>query len=299
MHVHKIHTATGHRASLYTLARGLEAGHVLSAGGDGWLTDWSLNDPENGRVLAVVESRVFSLATFPEAGRLVAGNMDGGLHWISPGDPAAGRNIQHHQKGVFDLQVHADWLFSAGGEGTLTRWHWPEARSVESFQLSNRSLRSVAVSPLRGELAVGGSDGAIRLLDLHSLALKRSLPQAHDPAVFTLAYSPNQRYLFSGGRDAQLRVWDAEQNFALVSEQAAHLFTINHLVFSPDGSLLATASRDKTIKIWDAATVSLLKVIDTVRHGGHINSVNRLLWLPEGLLSCSDDRSVMWWAIQP
>ncbi|MBK8425147.1 MAG: hypothetical protein IPL27_03820 [Lewinellaceae bacterium] len=55
----------------------------------------------------------------------------------------------------------------------------------------------------------------------------------------------------------------------------------------------ATASRDKTLKIWDSATFTLLKVVDTIRDGGHINSVNRLLWLPECLVSASDDRSAI------
>ncbi|MBK7939593.1 MAG: hypothetical protein IPJ82_22020 [Lewinellaceae bacterium] len=95
-----------------------------------------------------------------------------------------------------------------------------------------------------------------------------------------------------------MRVWDLENNFRLVSEQPAHLFTLNHIVFSPDGQFFATASRDKTIKIWDAATFQLLKVVDTIRNGGHINSVNRLLWLPGCLVSCSDDRTVMLWWVE-
>ena len=84
----------------------------------------------------------------------------------------------------------------------------------------------------------------------------------------------------------------------MLSEQPAHWYTLNHLAFSPDGALFATASRDKTIKIWDAQTFSLLKTIDTIRYGGHINSVNRLLWLPEALLSVSDDRTMKIWGIK-
>ena len=298
MIVTKVHTSTGHRAALYALARGATGQQVLSAGGEGWVVEWNRGAPDTGRVLASVDTQIFSLLDLPEPQRLVAGNMNGGLHWIDLLRPEQTRNVQHHRKGVFDLQTHAEWLFSAGGDGTLTRWAWPEARSVESFQLSNRSLRSIALAPRRGEIAIGSSDGSIYLLDLETLALKRSLPNAHLPAVFTLCFSPDQRYLLSGGRDAMLRVWDMERDMALLSEQAAHWYTLNHIVYSPDGRYFASASRDKTVKIWDAGSFALLKVLDTIRDGGHINSVNRLLWLSaDCLLSCSDDRSLIWWQI--
>jgi len=292
------HTCTGHRAAIYALAPGQSARHFLSAGGDGWLVEWNLDDPETGRVLATVETQVFSLLAFPEKKQLIAGNMNGGLHWVDLVHPDRTRNIQHHQKGVYDLLTHGPWLFSAGGEGMLTRWALEDARSVESFHLSNRPLRTIAIAPGRNEMAVGASDGNIYLLDLDSLELKYTLPQAHTPSVFSLRYSPDERHLLSGGRDAMLRVWNLGENTpTLHREQPAHWYTINHIVYAPDGNRFATASRDKTLKIWDAATFRLLRVLDTIRDGGHINSVNRLLWLPDALLSGSDDRTVKVWEV--
>ena len=75
--------------------------------------------------------------------------------------------------------------------------------------------------------------------------------------------------------------------------------TINHLQFSPNGQLLATASRDRTVKIWDAASLELFKVIDTLRFGGHLRSVNRLRWVSDlELVSVSDDRTAAVWKIE-
>lgn len=289
-----MYTCTGHRAAVYALAHGMTDRHVLSAGGDGWIVSWNLDDPETGRVMASVETQVFSLISFPDKSRIVAGTMHGGLHWIDLAHPEKTRNIQHHAKGVYDLKVHGPWLFSAGGDGVLTRWSLEEARSVESFHLSNKALRSIAVAPGRRELAVGASDGNIFFLDLETLALKHTLAQAHTPSVFALCYTPDEQRLLSGGRDAMLRAWNLEQSNppVLHSEQPAHWFTINHIALAPDGQRFATASRDKTIKIWDTATLKLQRVFDPIRDGGHINSVNRLLWLPGMLVSCSDDRTV-------
>lgn len=290
------HTCTGHRAAVYALAPGRDGRHVLSAGGDGWVAEWNLDDPETGRLIASVETQVFTLCPLPD-GRLLAGNMNGGLHWIDREAPERTRNIQHHQKGVYDLLALGEQAYSAGGDGLLTRWSVAETRSLESLHLSNRALRSLAYSPARNELAAGASDNAIYRLDARTLDERHTQHAAHANSVFALAYSPDGRYLLSGGRDAMLRVWalDDASGMHPVSEQPAHWYTINHIVFSPDGSRFATASRDKTIKIWDATSFQLLKVLDLQRHNGHLNSVNRLLWLPGYLVSASDDRTVKIW----
>lgn len=298
MHIKKIHSCTGHRAALYALAPSRDERHFLSAGGDGWVVEWSLDDPETGQLVASVETQIFSLLHLPEHNLLVAGNMNGGVHWIDWSDGLRTRNVQHHQQGVYDLLSVGEWLYSAGGDGLLTRWSVPEGRTVESVQLSNRPLRALAYAAARQELAIGASNGSIYLLDEATLAVRRTLPNAHLPSVFTVAYSPDQQRLLSGGRDALLRVWDLGRDAPCILELPAHRFTLNHLTFSPDGRLFATASRDKTFKIWDATTCQLQKVVDTLRYGGHINSVNRLLWLPDNLITASDDRSAMLWEIR-
>lgn len=297
MTIRQIHTSTGHRAAIYALAPGADARHIRSAGGDGWIVEWNVDDPENGRLAASVETQIFCLCSLPERELIVAGNMNGGVHWIDRAAPERTRNVQHHGKGVYALLAAGEYLFSAGGDGILTRWSLETGRAIESYQLSNQGLRTIAWSPERRELAVGASDNSIYFLDSESFVLRKILAAAHDNSVFALAYSPDNRYLLSGGRDAMLKIWDLENDAVLKLEKPAHWFTINHIVYAPDKRFFATASRDKTFKIWDAATFELLKVVDTIRDGGHINSVNRLLWLPDCLISCSDDRTIKFWDV--
>lgn len=297
INVQKQTRLTGHNASVFKVIPFKEPHLFLSGAGDGWVVVWDLKEPDLGKLIANVEKQIFSLCYLSGQEEVVAGNMDGGLHWIDLNEPDNTKNIAHHQKGVFAIEDLGKFLLTAGGGGMLTRWDKTTKKAIESIHLTNKSLRCIAYSPERNELAIGASDYNIYLLDATNLVIKRVIEKAHDNSVFTILYSPNSRYLISGGRDATLRVRDLAKEGEEIFSQPAHWYTINHLAIHPKGHLLATASRDKTIKIWDLSSFKLLKVLDTVRDKGHVNSVNHLYWstYTNELISCSDDRSILIW----
>ncbi|HQF28656.1 MAG TPA: WD40 repeat domain-containing protein, partial [Bacteroidia bacterium] len=56
------------------------------------------------------------------------------------------------------------------------------------------------------------------------------------------------------------------------------------------------ASRDKTVKIWDPESLEVIIRLEKQEADGHVNSVNKLLWLNNtDLLSAGDDRSIALW----
>lgn len=300
MHIRKIAQLTGHNASIFALAPGRDERHFLSGAGDGWIAEWDFAAPDTGRLLAQVDTQVFSLLFLKEQNQLVVGNMNGGVHWVDLNDPAKIKNLAHHQKGVFGIVAARGSVFTLGGEGKITRWQPDGVRALESFHLSHQALRCMDFCEPRNEIAIGCSDNNLYFLDAQTLALKHTVPGAHANSVFAARYAPGGRYLLSGGRDAHLNVWDLENNFEKIRSEPAHWYTINDIVFHPEGTYFATASRDKTLKIWDAETFGLLKVLQGARDGGHFNSVNRLLWSTNQniLLSCSDDRSIILWQLE-
>lgn len=297
--VKKLHQLTGHNASVFCVGDFNDASRFLSGAGDGWVVEWNFENPEMGRLLAKVETQIFALKYLKNTTTVVVGNMNGGVHWVDLEQPEKTKNIAHHKKGVFAILHFNDRVFTAGGAGLLSRWDIENRRAVESIHLSNQSLRCLDYHPARNEIAVGASDHSIYLLDADSMSIRKRIEKAHDNSVFSVHYSPDGKKLFSGGRDAMLKVWDLE-SFQCINAQPAHWYTINDLAISPNGQWLATASRDKTIKIWDTQTFQLLKVLDTIRDGGHLNSVNRLFWsaFENTLVSCSDDRSIILWGVE-
>ena len=299
LNVIKIAQLTGHNASIFSVTGTPDPAFFLSGGGDGWIVRWDLRDPDPGRLLARVQHQVFSLCMLRDRPVVIAGDMNGGVHWVYLEDPESNRGISHHRNGVFGILEIGRDVYTIGGEGRLTRWEVDPARSIESLQLSSQPLRALDYSSSRNQIAVGSSDNCIYLVDAETLELKETIAGAHQNSVFAVRFHPDGRHLLSGGRDAYLRVWDLDQQNRQVSAQPAHWFTINSIDFDSSGRWFATGSRDKTVKIWDAENFSLLKVLETVRDKGHLNSINELYWSPfrDYLVTGSDDRSLIIWEI--
>lgn len=295
--VTKLYQFNGHQNCIYSLNFSTQPESFYSGGAEGYLVDWNYGHPGDGKLTASVGKAVYSICVLPQSQSLLAGTASGSLHVIDLETNKEVRQIKAHEAGIFGLQVFEGHLYSCGGDGMIHRWNTNDLSLTGSVRVSDKSTRIMAYAAHRHELLAGSSDFKIRVLDIHSLEIKQTI-DAHAQSVFALAFSADGRKLFSGGRDAALHVWDVENNYTPIMQIPAHLLHINQIKFNPSGTLFATCSMDKTIKIWDAATIQLLKVIDSVKYDGHRSSVNCLLWTDdEHLLSGSDDRSIMYWEL--
>ncbi len=299
--VHKLTALTGHRDCVYALAGTAGADTFYSAGADGLVAAWRAETPEDeGELVAKVENSVYALLHVPQRDLLLVGHNFQGVQAIALAEKKLAFATALPPAAIFDMvysEAHQR-LYVALGDGTLAVLRADDFGVETLLKLSDKSLRCLALHEERGELAVGGSDWQLRVLDADTLALRQQW-EGGTNSVFTAAYSPDGQRLSTAGRDAHLRTWDVAANYAEHRSIVAHLFTINHLAFSPDGALLATCSMDKSIKLWDAETLQLLRVIDKARHAGHGTSVNKLFWpgRQNRLVSCSDDRSLAVWQL--
>lgn len=275
----------------------MEPWSFLTSGGDGWIVRWDIRDPDPGRVMATVEGQVFALAAHAPSGQYVAGTMQGDLHWFEDGQTARKAGMRHHTGGTYAILPSDEEIWTAGGDGRITRWDPASRRPTHSIRIAAKAVRKLAYHKESDLLAAATSDGTLCILHASTLSLIKRIENAHDPSVFCLAFSPDGKTLWSGGRDARIRDWDNEGQ-RLGPEVQGHWYTVNALCMDPQGAFLVSASRDRTIRIWDPSSRELVQGLETVRDGGHRNSVNDLLWM-EGyntLVSVSDDRTVSLWS---
>jgi WD40 repeat protein len=277
------------------------SGGFYSGSGDRVVAAWNLSGNGDGSLLVNAPEIVYALLPVPGENKLLVGQAAGGIHVIGLDDRKEERLLKYHDAAVFHLDVAPmhGLYFSFAGDGLLGVIQSGDWSLLQKLRLSEGKLRASALSPDQRLLAIGSADGAISVYELPSMMQLRRW-QAHQPgfSVNALAFSPDGKRLLSGSRDAHLNVFDAQHDFRQIGSIPAHNYAIYSIAFSPDGSLFATGSRDKTIKIWDAEKMDVLARIDREQHGGHMNSVNKVIWLPTGeIVSGGDDRTIMIWQI--
>ncbi len=100
-------------------------------------------------------------------------------------------------------------------------------------------VTSVAFSSDGNTLASGSSDGTIRLWDLRTGELKRTLT-GHDRIMASIAFSPDGKWLANGSRGGTIKLWDASNErllttlLILPSSQAGKA-SPDWIAFTPEG----------------------------------------------------------------
>jgi WD40 repeat protein len=289
---------SGHKGPVYTITPGINTGEILSGSSDQRLGSWNLGTGEIADFSAVMPTHIIALISIPSSKIIVAGTSGGTVHFLDPVNRKELKAEKYFDAQVFDfaLSEKHHLLFASSGDGRVIISDANSFEKLKTLQLANEKIRSVAVHPDEDSVAVACSNGKIHIF---SLPLMQETHQfhAHDLAANVVCWHPEGRYLLSGGRDAHLNVWDAQNNFEKIQDIPAHNYAIYSMAFSPDGKLLATASRDKTVKIWTADNQQLLLRINKEKQDGHLNSVNKVIWTEEGLVSTGDDRAIILWEI--
>jgi WD40 repeat protein len=279
-------TFTGHQSAVYALCSDGDVG-FFSAGGDGMLVRWNLEE-QDGVLVARIPDNVYCLAFDNLRHTLLAGTRKGELFVITDilSTTPIVKRFEAHVKGLYNLMVTDDGYVSSGGDGNILFWD-RQFQVVEKINNSPESTRALCYDH-EHNLWAGSSDNAIRIYN-RDLQLQ-SIQYQHTSSIFSICALPSGR-LISGGRDATLKVWENTQNHE--GSIAAHLLHIHAIELQPSANWVATASMDKTVKIWDASSLELLKVLEASKLVFHRSSVNTLLWLDERLLvSAGDDRTI-------
>ncbi|MHA8093762.1 WD40 repeat domain-containing protein [Aquirufa lenticrescens] len=291
LQIERIDTFSGHRGPVYALENGVDS-LFYSSGSDGWVVQWNLAKPDLGKVIAQIEGSVYAMK-LDASGILWIGHNYEGIQGIQVADQTQVFAIPTKGLSIFSISFVGSNAWIGHNEGLITVVDIATKSVVKHIKASSTSARCFSVLA-DNRVAVGYSDGFVRVFNAE-YQLVRDF-KAHDSSVFSLQSRGEE--LYSVGKDARIKRWS--NDFQLLNEVIGHIYAIHDIQFSPDGKWFATASMDKTVKVWESDTLTLRKVLDASRHGGHKNSVNKLIWssFDDLLVSASDDKNLSVWKIQ-
>ena len=219
-------------------------------------------------------------------------------------DVASGKELASlggHKDIIQSLRFSPDGKkLAAGSYEYATVWDLPGDLSTpigEPKRFGPHAFRVLAIdfSPDGKKLATGGGEpsrsGEVKVWDLASGNLLRSLDALHTDTVFGLRFSPDGANLASASADKFLKVTRVEDGKDLKSFEG-HTHHVLAVDWSGDGKQLVTGGADNVLKVWDFASGEQLRTLQAA--GKQVTAVR---WVPGRPLvaGASGDSTVKYW----
>ena len=252
--------------SLHCAAFSPDNSLLATAGIDGFI---NLLNANNGAILESFPSPAARTLAFTKDGELIATVADGGASswnlggaWTLERTIGSGDSNSPLTDRVNALQFSPDGTILASGSGEPSRggqiklWNPTSGQLLNSFdEVHSDTVLALEFSPDGSQLASGAADRFVRIMDLKSGKVTRSL-EGHAHHVLGLSWKPDGHTLASGGADNQVKMWDivsGDRKAAVVGfgkEVAAVHF------FGTQGEAVAVAA-DGQIKIINESGATL------------------------------------------
>jgi len=218
------------------------------------------------------EGAVNAVAFSPKGDRLATAGADGSLKvW----ETATGQGIiafGHTSPNAATLQPilkvafeNENTIISASADHTLKRWAF-EGTWSETKPLGPHVFRVLALdfSPDGTLLATGGGDpsrsGEVKIWNVQTGTLVRSLDALHSDTVFGVRFSPDGSKLATAAADKFLKVVNVADGKELRSFEG-HTHHVMAVDWSSDGKKLLTGGADNVLKVWDYETGEQLRTL--------------------------------------
>ncbi len=155
-----------------------------------------------------------------------------------------------HKDKILSLIFTPDsqFIISSSADKSVRMWNLNNKKEVFNYSTYSNEVLNIKVNKEGQYLATAGKERWIKILDLKTKKLAKSLKINH--IVTAIAFSPNSKILASGGFDRTIKLWNW-QNKTIFTTLLGHSEMISDLAFLPTENYLVSGSWDGNVKIWD------------------------------------------------
>ncbi|MGZ5914083.1 MAG: protein kinase domain-containing protein [Hyphomicrobium sp.] len=281
-----------HRGAVTGMVYSDDGRWIVTAGEDATLKVWDAAYHTLIRTIELDDGRATALAL--NGTRALTGHANGKVVLWDLERAAKVATVQRNEANIWAVAFTGDAtrFATASHDWKVTLWdaNQPSA-PLHVFDGHEKAVKSLAYSPQTFLLASGSADKTVRLWDLQTLSLKRTLNGPRD-FVTALAFSHNGRNLAAGSLDGRVDVWSIGYGRRLRS-LTGHKGRVSDVAFSPSEDLLASASEDGTVRVWDVRRGRILRALS-----GHSGGATAVAFAPDGqhLASAGANGMMRFWA---
>lgn len=140
-------------------------------------------------------------------------------------------------------------------DGRLIRYRPRDHRTTTLLAKGKKMGLSAAIAPSGDELALGDSEGNIRLYELGSRLRQRGRPLFHRAsAVFRLAFSPDGRTLAAGTSAGEVQLWNVKTRTVKIVPKPAGAGPVGTVAWQPSGTGILVGYRLGYVQVLDPRT---------------------------------------------
>jgi len=283
-------TLKGHTDFLWDVVFSPDGRRLASCAADGTVRVWNLPPELLAKVLKGHSEPVGQVAISPDGLLLASGSIDQTIRLWDSSSGSPGRVLAGHSHWVWGVAFgnSSRTLYSVG-DTTLRSWNTDTGKQQSSIEVTDKQVRTLAVTPDGRSAVVGDNDGRVTIWDLASGELKSALTR-HTKEVSGVAVSPDGKWIASAGFDGKLLIHSAADG-KLTRTLKGSEAPLQCLAFRPDSRHIAAGSQDSEVFIWNVADGKPQASVADDDAG----YVFRLAWSPDGrrLISAQENGKVL------
>lgn len=287
----------GHSKSIQCLTVHRNGGksYIYSGSHDGHINYWDSETGENDSFSGKGHTNQVSRMTVDESGQLVSCSMDDTVRYTN-------LTLRDYSgQGVVKLDVQPKCVAVGPGGYTVVVCIGQIVLLKDQkkcFSIDNPGYEPevVAVHPGGDTVAVGGTDGNVRVYSILGATLKDEgkLLEAKGP-VTDVAYSHDGAFLAVCDASKVVTVFNVADGYSENNVFYGHHAKIVCLAWSPDNEHFASGGMDMMVYVW---TLSDPETKVKIQDAHRLHHVSSLAWLDEHtLVTTSHDASVKEWTI--
>ena len=221
---------------------------IITLGHDNILKIWAADGHALQGVILLTDGPATSLAV--RNNRAVVAHVDGSVGVYDLDTRNRLYRFKRNDSTVWSVAFAGsqDRIAAAGQDWAVALWQTSSDAAPETLlQGHENAVQTLAVDPSGRQLASGGADRSVKLWNLETGNVRRTLRNNSD-FISTLSYSPDGRLLAAGLMDGKIRITSAGSG-RLQRIISAHASRITAIAFSAENDLIATAAEDGSVRL--------------------------------------------------